>query len=84
MNTKLLSLKTAAGTTHTTTGFNISILPHGVQQRRTDAEDVLSVLTSDAASPGIYEIKVTTLAAAQKLSSPSYGSQTTLSQPLGW
>jgi len=76
INTKLLSLRTVAGTLNSTTSFNLYI-PSLSSNTITDAEDILSATTSTDASPGTYDIVVKALAAAQKLSSQSYASQTT-------
>jgi flagellar hook-associated protein 2 len=76
INSKLLSLKTVAGTLNSTTDFNVYIASLS-SNTTTDAEDILSATTSTDASPGTYNIVVKALAAAQKLSSRSYASQTT-------
>ncbi|TSA06660.1 MAG: hypothetical protein D4R73_10960 [Deltaproteobacteria bacterium] len=76
INTKILSLKTAAGTLNKTSGFNLYTTSLS-SNTTTKADDVLSVSTSTAASTGTYQIKVNQLAAAQKLSSTTYASQTT-------
>lgn len=76
INTKLLSLKTAAGTLNKTSGFNLYTTSLS-SNTTTEADDVLSVSASTSASPGTYQIKVNQLAAAQKLSSTTYASQTT-------
>jgi len=76
INSKLLSLKTVAGTLNRMTDFNL-YLPSLSSNTTTDAEDILSATTGTDASPGTYDIVVNALAAAQKLSSKSYGSQTT-------
>jgi flagellar hook-associated protein 2 len=76
INSLLLSLKTAAGTLNRTTSFNLYI-PSLSSNTTTDAEEILSATTSTEASPGTYAIVVNALAAAQKLSSRSYASQTT-------
>lgn len=77
INTKLLSLKTAAGTLNETTNFNLYTTSLSSSSSTIDADDILSVTTSADASPGTYDIVVKDLAAAQKLSSTSYGSATT-------
>jgi flagellar hook-associated protein 2 len=76
INSLLLSLKTAAGTLNRTTSFNLYI-PSLSSNTTTDAEEILSATTSTEASPGAYDIVVNALAAAQRLSSKSYASQTT-------
>jgi flagellar hook-associated protein 2 len=76
INTKLLSLKTAAETVNETTGFSLYTTSLS-SDTTTDAEDVFSVTAGTDAGPGTYQIKVTSLATAQKLSSTSYASQST-------
>jgi flagellar hook-associated protein 2 len=76
INTKLLSLKTAADTLNEVTDFNLYTTSLS-SDTTTDAEDILSVTTDTDASPGTYKIIVNSLATAQKLSSTSYDSQTT-------
>jgi len=76
INSTLLSLKTVAGTLNRTTDFNLYI-PSLSSNTTTDAEDILSATTTTDASPGTYDIVVKALAAAQKLSSKGYASQTT-------
>ncbi len=76
INSLMLSLKTAADTLNRTTSFNLYI-PSLSSNTTTDAEEILSATTSTEASPGTYDIVVNALAAAQKLSSRSYASQTT-------
>jgi flagellar hook-associated protein 2 len=76
INTKLLSLKTAAQTLNQTDQFDLYKTTLS-SNTTTAADDILSVNTSTDAAPGTYQIKVTSLASAQKLSSASYGQQTT-------
>ena len=76
INTKLLSLKTAADTLNEVTDFNLYTTSLS-SDTTTDAEDILSVTTDTDASPGTYKIIINSLATAQKLSSTSYDSQTT-------
>jgi flagellar hook-associated protein 2 len=76
LNTKLLSLKTSAGTLNKASYFNLSTTSLA-SNTTTQAEDILSATTSADASPGTYKIIVHSLASAQKLSSTSYASQTT-------
>lgn len=76
INTKLLSLKSSAGTLNKTSFFNLYTTSLA-SNTTTKAEDVLSVTTSTDASSGTYKIIVNSLASAQKLSSASYASQTT-------
>ncbi len=76
INSKLLSLKTAADALNTTDAFNLYSNSLS-SNTTTDAKDILSVSTTADAAPGTYQIKVTSLAAAQKISSTSYASQST-------
>jgi len=76
INSLLLSLKTAAGALNRITSFNLYI-PSLSSNTTTDAGEILSATTSTDASRGTYDIVVNALAAAQKLSSKSYASQTT-------
>ncbi len=76
INTKLLAFKTAAGTLNKASGFNIYTTALS-SNTATAAEDILSVTTDTDAVPGSYQIKVNSLAAAHKLSSYSYTSDTT-------
>ena len=76
INTKLLAFKTAAGTLNTAAGFNIYTTALS-SNTATAAEDILSVTTNTDAVPGSYQIRVNSLAAAHKLSSYSYTSDTT-------
>jgi flagellar hook-associated protein 2 len=76
INTKLLSLKTAARTLNQTDQFDLYKTALS-SNTTTAADDILSVNTSSDAAPGTYQIKVISLASAQKLSSTSYGSRTT-------
>lgn len=75
INTKLLSLKTAAGKINRPNYFNLYTVSLS-SNTSTDAEDVLSATTTTNAAPGSYKIKVNSLASAQKLSSTSFASQT--------
>jgi len=76
INSKLLSLKTVAGALNRTSDFNLYI-PSLSSSTTADAEDILFATTTTDASPGTYDIVVHALAAAQKLSSKGYASQTT-------
>ena len=75
INTKLLSLKTTAGTLNKTTNFNLYATSLA-SSTSTDADDILAATASTDASPGTYDIVVKGLAAAQKLSSTSYANVT--------
>ncbi|HSR12095.1 MAG TPA: flagellar filament capping protein FliD, partial [Thermodesulfobacteriota bacterium] len=74
INTKLLSLKTAAETLNKAKQFSLYNTSLS-SSTTTDAKDILSATASADAAPGTYQIKVASLAAAQKLSSTSYASQ---------
>lgn len=75
-NTKLLALKTAAEGLKDPEDFNLFSSSMSTDSATVDGEDLLSVSTSSTAVPGTYTVKVTNLAAAQKLSSNSFTSQT--------
>ena len=75
ISTKLLSLRNAAGKLKDTTDFNLFTTALA-SNTATDAEDILSVTTNTSAATGTYKVVVTSLAAAEKLSSGSYASQT--------
>ncbi len=76
INTKLLSLKNAAGTLNRAEGFSVFTTALS-SNTITEAEDILSAGTGTDASPGTYQITVNTLASSQKLSSTSFNSRTT-------
>lgn len=71
-NTKLLSLKTAAGGLKDPEDFYVYTSNMSSDSSTVEASDLLSVSTTSTASKGTYAIKVTGLAAAQKLSSASF------------
>ena len=73
-NTKLLSLKTAAGDLKDPDDFAEYTSNMTSDSSTVDASDILSVLTSSLASKGSYTINVSSLATAQKLSSRSFSS----------
>ena len=68
-NTKLLSLKTAAEGLKDTNNFKVLTSTMSTDSSTVKASDLLSISTSETASSGSYNIKVTNLAQAQKLSS---------------
>ena len=74
INTKLLSLKTSSENLNKSSYFNLFSISLS-SNTTTKAEDLLSITTSTEASPGSYQIKVNSLAAAQKLSSTGFSSQ---------
>ena len=73
-NTKLLSLKTAAGALNDPDDFSVYTSNMTSDSSTVDASDILSVSTSSLASKGSYTIKVSSLATAQKLSSRPFSS----------
>lgn len=75
INTKLLSLKTAAGKLNRSAYFNL-YTAYLSSNTNTDPEDILWVSAGTNAAPGTYQIKVNSLASAQKLSSTNFTSQT--------
>lgn len=80
VNTKLLALKTAAGDLKDADDFNVYKASMTSSSSTVEASDLLAVTTSTSASVGSYNLKVTNLAAAQKLSSISF---TGISSALG-
>lgn len=76
INTKLLSLKTAADELNARSDFNL-FTTSLTSSSDTDASDLLSASAGEDASPGTYDIVVNSVASAQKLSSGSYSSATT-------
>jgi len=76
INTKLLSLKTVAGKINEPADFNL-FSPTVSSNTSKDPEDLLSVTAGTSASRGSYSIVINSLAAAEKLSSVSYASDTT-------
>ncbi len=73
-NTKLLALKTAAGNLRSDTSFNAFKASLSSSDTDVKASDLLSVATSTEATSGAYDVKITTIAQAQKLSSGSFTS----------
>ena len=73
-NTKLLSLKTAAGNLKNAEAFNLYKTAMSTDSSTVKASDLLTVTTSTMASIGSYTLKVNSLAAAQKISSGSFNS----------
>ena len=71
-NTKLLSLKTAAGALKDSDDFSVYASSMTSDSSAVAASDLLSVVTSSSASPGSYSIVVSDIATAQKLSSKSF------------
>jgi len=71
-NSKLLSLKTAAGDLKDSEDFDVYTSDMTSDNSNIDASDLLSVSTSSLASKGSYSITVSSLATAQKLSSASF------------
>jgi flagellar hook-associated protein 2 len=79
-NTKLLSLKTAAGALKDADDFSVFTSSMTSDSSTVAASDLLSVVTTSSASPGSYSIVVSDIATAQKLSSKSF---TDISTALG-
>ena len=79
-NTKLLSLRTAAGALKDSDDFSVFTSSMSSDSSTVAASDLLSVVTSSSASPGSYSIVVSDIATAQKLSSQSF---TDISTALG-
>lgn len=77
LNTKLLSLKSAAEKLMDPEDFAAFSSSMSTDSTTIDGEDLLSVSTSTSAATGSYSIKVTNLAMAQKLSSNPFTSKTT-------
>ncbi|MBW2071770.1 MAG: flagellar filament capping protein FliD [Deltaproteobacteria bacterium] len=75
INTKLLSLKTAAGTLNNSSGFNLFISSLSANSS-IDPANILGVTAGTSASTGSYDIVVNRVATAQKLSSTSFADQT--------
>jgi flagellar hook-associated protein 2 len=76
-NTKLLALKTAAVGLKDPDIFQVFSASMSTNSSAVKASDLLSVSTTAMAAPGTYNLKVTNLAQAQKLSSNPFTSQTT-------
>lgn len=79
-NTKLLALKTAADGLKDPESFNLFTSSMTTDSSTVEAADLLSVSASSSAAKGSYNIKISSLAQAQKLSSNSFSS---LSDALG-
>jgi flagellar hook-associated protein 2 len=75
-NTKLLALKTAASGLKAPADFNVYKAAMTADSSTVKASDLLSVSVAPTASVGSYTLKVNSLAAAQKLSSGSFGDPT--------
>jgi flagellar hook-associated protein 2 len=73
-NSKLLALKTAAGNLRSDTSFEVFKASLSSSDANVNASDLLSVATSSEATPGSYDIKITNIAQAQKVSSGSFSS----------
>jgi len=73
-NTKLLALKTAAGSLKDAEDFNLFTASMTTDSATVEGADLLSVTASSTASVGSYTMKINNLAAAQKLSSGSFTS----------
>jgi len=75
-NTKLLALKTAAGDLKDAEDFNLFKASMTTDNSDVGGTDLLNVTASKTASVGSYTLKINNLAAAQKLSSGSFASNT--------
>ncbi len=76
VNSKLLSLKTAAEGLKDPEDFYLYTTSMSTNSTTVDADDLIAVTTETTASQGSYTIKITNLASAQKLSSNPFTSQT--------
>ena len=76
-NTKLLSLKTAAADIGSSTSFDAFKTSLSSSDSTVTASDLLSAVTTDNAAPGSYDIKITNIAQAQKVSSGSFADTST-------
>lgn len=74
VNTKLLSLKTAAGSLSSMDDFDVFSASATVTGTSRDVEDLLSYAVGSNASEGSYDIVVDRLATAEKMASESFGS----------
>ncbi|MGV8056605.1 MAG: flagellar filament capping protein FliD [Smithellaceae bacterium] len=79
VNTNLLTLKTAAKALSTASAFNVFSTTTS-SNTSTAASDIFTVTADETASAGTYNIKVSNLAEAEKISSKSYSTTDT---PLG-
>ena len=77
LNTQLLSLKTAADAMQNPSDFSAFTSNMSTISGTSNASDLLSVATSDTASPGNYTIQVDNLAQAQQLASNPFTSTST-------
>jgi len=82
-NTKLLSLKTAAEGLRDPGDFNVFTSVMTSDSSTIKASELLSVSTTTSASPGTYNIEITELAKAQKLSSKGFSTYDTALQLSG-
>ncbi len=71
-NTKLLTVKTAAGTLSSETSFDVFKASTTSSSSTVDASDLFSVSTSSTASQGIYNITVNQIAQSERISSKNY------------
>ncbi len=73
-NTKLLALKSAAGSLRSATSFDVFKTSLSSSDSAVTASNLLSAATTTDATPGSYDIKITNIAQAQKVSSGSFSS----------
>ncbi len=76
VNTKLLSLKTAAGALSSSDDFDVFKASATVSGSSSDVEDLLSYAVGSGASEGSYSITVNQLATAEKRASGGFDSTT--------
>ncbi len=76
LNSKLLSLKSAAENLKDPEDFNIFTASMATNNANVSASSLLSATTSSSAAPGTYTINISSLAQAQKLSSNPFASST--------
>ncbi|MDQ5985817.1 MAG: hypothetical protein CSYNP_01534 [Syntrophus sp. SKADARSKE-3] len=76
-NSKLLALKTTADNLQSGTSFNAFKTTLSSSDSTVTASDLLTAATSVDAAPGSYDIKITNIAQAQKLSSGSFSDVST-------
>jgi flagellar hook-associated protein 2 len=77
VNTKLLALKTAAEALNKPASFSLYTSSMTTDSSTVSGSDLMSVSTGIEAVPGSYDIKITNLAQAQKLSSNPFTSKST-------
>ncbi len=76
VNSKLLALKTSAENLKDVEDFKVFTATLSTDSASVDADDLIDVSTSTDASEGLYTIRITNIAKAQKLSSNPFTSKT--------